>query len=89
MALNIDLTALSDLLLALYGAATSSEVNNKHFLTQLRQLMNLQHASLIVRQPTATDPGLIYTSGSDADIATFGTEEGMYTSLYVQDPLVN
>lgn len=89
MALNIDNAALSDLLCALYGAATSSQSNNKHFLTQLKKLLNLQHATLIVRPPTATDPGLIYTSGDDADIATFGTEEGSYTSLYVRDPLIN
>lgn len=89
MALNIDNAALSDLLCALYGAATSSQSNNKHFLTQLKKLLNLQHATLIVRPPTATDAGLIYTSGDDADIATFGNEEGSYTSLYTRDPLIN
>ena len=89
MALNISNTALSDLLCALYGSATSSLPTNKQFLTQLKQLLNLQHATMIVRQPTATDPGLIYTSGDDSDVAADGTEEGSYTSLYVQDPLVN
>lgn len=89
MPLNIDNVALSNLLCALYGAATSNQSNNKNFLTLLKNLLNLQHATLIVRQPTTTDPGLIYTSGSDADIAAFGNEEGAYTSLYIQDPLVN
>ena len=89
MALNIDNAALSDLLGALYGAAASSQSTNKHFLTQLKKLLNLQHASLIVRPPTTTDAGLIYTSGDDADIATSGTEEGSYTSLYIRDPLIN
>ncbi len=89
MALNIDNTALSDLLCALYGSATSSQANNKQFLTQLKQLLNLQHATMIVRPPSATDQGLIYTSGDDSDVAAFGTEEGSYTSLYAQDPLVN
>ncbi len=89
MTLNIDNVAFSNLLCALYGAATSSQLNNKHFLTQLKHLLNLQHATLIVRQPTTTDAGLIYTSGDDADIALFGNEVGAYTSLYIQDPLVN
>ena len=89
MALKIDNAALSDLLGALYGAAASSQSTNKHFLTQLKKLLNLQHASLIVRPPTTTDAGLIYTSGDDADIATSGTEEGSYTSLYIRDPLIN
>jgi len=89
MPLNIDNAALSDLLCALYGAAASSQSTNKHFLTQLKKLLNLQHASLIVRPPTTADAGLIYTSGDDADIATFGNEEGSYTSLYVRDPLIN
>jgi DNA-binding CsgD family transcriptional regulator len=89
MSLNIDNVALSDLLCALYGAATSSLPNNKHFLTQLKQLLNLQHATLIVRPPTANDSGLIYTSGEEGDIAAFGTEEGSYTNLYAQDPLIN
>ena len=44
---------------------------------------------MIVRQPTATDPGLIYTSGDDADIAIMDAEAGGYASLYAQDPLVN
>lgn len=89
MALQIDNAALSDLLLALYGAATTSQANNKHFLTLLKHMLNLQHATLIVRQPTTTEAGLIYTSGDDSDIATFGTEEGSYTRLYMQDPLFN
>lgn len=89
MTLNIDNVALSNLLCALYGSAASSQSNNKHFLTLLKQMLNLQHASLIVRQPTATDAGLIYTSGNEADIATFGTEHDAYTSLYIQDPLIN
>jgi DNA-binding CsgD family transcriptional regulator len=89
MALQIDNAALSDLLLALYGAATTSQANNKHFLTLLKHMLTLQHATLIVRQPTTTEAGLIYTSGDDSDIATFGTEEGSYTRLYMQDPLVN
>src|SRR3990167_9106042 len=89
MTLNIDNVAFSNLLCALYGAATSSQLNNKHFLTQLKHMLNLQHATLIVRQPTTTDAGLIYTSGDDADIATSGTEEGSYTSLYIRDPLIN
>lgn len=89
MAVNIDLVAFSDLLCALYGSATSSESTNKHFLTRLKNLLNLQHATMIVRPPTTVDAGLIYTSGSDADIASFGTDEGAYTSLYVQDPLIN
>ncbi len=89
MALQISNQDLSDLLLSLYGAATSSEANNKNFLTQLKQLLNLQHATLIVRPPSTTDQGLIYTSGDDADVAMFGTEEGSYISLYIQDPLVN
>lgn len=85
----IDLVALSNLLGALYGAATSSEANSKQFLTMLKQMMNLQHATLIVRQPTTTDAGLIYTSGDANDVALFGNEVGAYTSLYIQDPLVN
>lgn len=85
----MDNAAFSQLLLALYGAATTSQTSNRHFLTQLRQLLNLQHATLIVRPPTTTDSGLIYTSGDDKDQAAFGTEEGSYTSLYAQDPLVN
>ncbi|CBL46269.1 transcriptional regulator, LuxR family [gamma proteobacterium HdN1] len=89
MSQNIDNIALSNLLCALYGAATSSQANNKQFLTLLKQTLNLQHATLIVRQPTITDPGLIYTSGDDADIALLGNEVGAYTSLYIQDPLVN
>jgi len=89
MPLNIDNVALSDLLCALYGSATSSLPTNKHFLTQLKRLMNLQHATLIVRPPTAHDAGLIYTSGAEGDIALMGSEEGSYTSLYTQDPLVN
>lgn len=89
MALPIDLKAFSDLLTALYGAATSVESTNKNFLTQLRQLGNLQHATLIVRPPSANDAGLIYTSGEDADVPILGDEVGSYTNLYAQDPLVN
>ncbi len=86
---TIDLVALSNLLAALYGSAASSDVNSKQFLTMLKQMMNLQHATLIVRQPTTTDAGLIYTSGDANDVALFGNEVGAYTSLYIQDPLVN
>jgi len=89
MPLPIDNQAFSDLLYALYGSATTATSTSRQFLTQIRQLMNLQHATMIVRQPTATDPGLIYTSGDDADIAIMNTEAGGYTSLYAQDPLVN
>lgn len=89
MPLPIDYQAFSDLLYALYGSATTATSTSRQFLTQIRQLMNLQHATMIVRQPTATDPGLIYTSGDDADIAIMNTEAGGYTSLYAQDPLVN
>lgn len=89
MPLNIDHVALSDLLCALYGSATSSLATNKQFLTQLKKLCNLQHATMIVRPPTTTDAGLIYTSGDEGDIASFGNEADSYTSLYAQDPLVN
>lgn len=89
MAVNTDLVAFSDLLCALYRSAASSEATNKQFLTLLKRHLNLQHATLIVRPPTTTDPGLIYTSGSDADVAILANEEGGYTSLYVQDPLIN
>lgn len=89
MALDIGLKAFSDLLTALYGAATSNESTKKNFLTQLKQLLNLQHATLIVRPPSANDAGLIYTSGSDTDVPILGNEVGSYTSLYAQDPLVN
>lgn len=89
MALEIGLKAFSDLLSALYGAATTSDSTNKNFLTQLKQLLNLQHATLIVRPPSANDAGLIYTSGDDADVPILGNEVGSYTSLYAQDPLIN
>ncbi len=89
MPLNIDNEALSELLCALYGSATSSLATNKQFLTQLKKLANLQHATMVVRPPTTTDAGLIYTSGEEGDIASFGNEEGSYTSLYAQDPLIN
>ena len=89
MPLSIDNQALSNLLYALYGSATTAASTSRQFLTQIRQLMNLQHATMIVRQPTATDPGLIYTSGDEADIAIMDTEAGGYASLYAQDPLVN
>lgn len=88
MSLNIDNNTLSNLLYALYGAATTSNTN-KYFLTQLKERLNLQHATLITRQPTTTDSGLLYTSGDEADIAVLDKEEGAYTSLYAQDPLVN
>ncbi|NIB41036.1 helix-turn-helix transcriptional regulator [Pseudomaricurvus alkylphenolicus] len=88
MPLAIDNQTLSNLLHSLYGAATTSNTN-KFFLTQLKELLNLQHATLITRPPTATDSGLIYTSGNEADVAMDGTEEGAYASLYAQDPLVN
>ena len=91
MALKIDNQTFSDLLHALYGAATTSQIKNKHFLTQLKSLLNLQHATMIVRPPTTTDPGLFYTSGEegDGDIATSSSEHNAYTRLYTQDPLVN
>ena len=89
MPLAIDLKAFSDLLSALYGAATSKESTKKNFLTQLKQLLNLQHATLIVRPPSAVDAGLIYTSGDETDIPILGNEVGSYTSLYAQDPLIN
>ena len=89
MPLAIDLKAFSDLLTALYGAATSNESTKKNFLTQLKQLLNLQHATLIVRPPSALDAGLIYTSGDETDIPILGNEVGSYTSLYAQDPLIN
>lgn len=89
MPLDINLKAFSDLLTALYGAATSNESTKKNFLTQLKQLLNLQHATLIVRPPSANDAGLIYTSGDDTDVPILGNEVGSYTSLYAQDPLIN
>lgn len=89
MAVNTDLIAFSDLLSALYRSAASSESTNKQFLTLLKRHLNLQHATLIVRPPTTSEAGLIYTSGNEADIAILGNEGGSYTSLYVQDPLIN
>ena len=89
MSLNIDHVALSDLLCSLYGSAASSQATNKDFLTRLKGLLNLQHATLIVRPPTTHDAGLIYTSGDDSDMVLLGAEEGSYTQLYAQDPLVN
>ncbi|MCG8672311.1 MAG: helix-turn-helix transcriptional regulator [Pseudomonadales bacterium] len=89
MPLNIDLKTFSELLQALYGAATSNESYKKNFLTQLKQILNLQHATLIVRPPSANDAGLIYTSGDDIDVPILGNEVGSYTNLYAQDPLVN
>src|SRR5690606_16376363 len=89
MAVNPELVAFSDLVCALYRSAASSESTNKQFLTLLKKQLNLQHATLIVRPPSTSDAGLIYTSGSDADIAIMGNEAGGYASLYAQDPLVN
>ncbi|HBO95727.1 MAG: hypothetical protein CMK83_17615 [Pseudomonadales bacterium] len=89
MSLNIDHVALSDLLCSLYGSAASSQATNKDFLTRLKGLLNLQHATLIVRPPTTHDAGLIYSSGDHSDIVLLGSEEGSYTQLYAQDPLVN
>lgn len=89
MAVNPELVAFSDLVCALYRSAASSESTNKQFLTLLKKQLNLQHATLIVRPPSTSDAGLIYTSGNDADIAIMGNEAGGYASLYTQDPLVN
>jgi len=88
MSLNIDNNTLSNLLYALYGSATTTNTN-KYFLTQLKQQLNLLHATLITRPPTTTDSGLLFTSGDEADIPVLGPEEGAYTSVYAQDPLVN
>lgn len=90
MPLYIDNATLSCLLLALYGDATTSN-SEKYFLTQLKQRINLQHATLIVRPPTTTDHGLLYTSGDEADVAVsaLSAKETTYTSLYARDPLVN
>ncbi len=88
MSLLTNTQAFSELIHALYSSATTSQTN-KYFLTHLKQQLNLLHATLVTRAPSPTDSGLIYTSGDQADIAIIGSEEGAYTNLYAQDPLVN
>lgn len=85
----MSLNAFSHLLATLYRAATSTEYTKRNFLTELTQLLNLQNATLIVRPPSATDPGLIYSSSESGDVANIDSDVGAYTRLYTQDPLIN
>ncbi|NIB38978.1 helix-turn-helix transcriptional regulator [Pseudomaricurvus alkylphenolicus] len=76
---------LSNLILSLYGSATSSD-QGKDFLTRLKRGLNLKQAALIIRPPTMDDSGLIYVSGDQTDAPVHDSDDSCAT-LYMQDPL--
>lgn len=88
---SMSLTTFSQLIASLYRAATSTEYTKRNFLTELANQLKLHNATLIVRPPSTTDPGLIYTSSNSGDVANIDddTNVGAYTRLFAQDPLIN
>lgn len=89
MSHSIDLQTYSHLLDSLYSGATEND-KWQTFLSEIKSLLNLQFATLVLRQPTATDPGLLFTSGAEADLAVLDSADNQYTSeFFAQDPLFN
>jgi len=89
MPIKIDIATYSQLLDSLYEGATTAN-KERSFLSELKAILNLQHASLIVRQPSPTDGGLLFSSGEELDITMLEASKNLYMSqYYAQDPLVN
>lgn len=85
--MTVNLREFSELLHSLYHANTAVE-GDRHFLTQLKTLLNLQSASMIVIPPAA-DQGLIHISGRNRDHLLTQDVIETYSQFYTQDPLVN
>ncbi len=86
---NVDLKAFSHLLDDLYVGASEHD-KWQTFLSHIKELLNLQFASLVLRQPTPNDPGLLFTSGASDDLTILDSADNDYTSeFFAQDPLIN
>ncbi len=89
MPVNIDIATYSQLLDSLYEGATTAN-KQRSFLSELKAILNLQHASLIVRQPSPTDSGLLFTSGQNHDVTMIEDNNNLWMGqYYAQDPLIN
>ncbi|MGH1373624.1 MAG: helix-turn-helix transcriptional regulator [Cellvibrionaceae bacterium] len=89
MSLTVDLKEFSHLLDKLYIGASENE-KWQTFLSQIKELLNLQFATLVLRQPTPSDPGLLFTSGASDDLSILDSADNEYTGeFFAQDPLIN
>ena len=60
------------------------------FLRQLRELLNLNVACIIMRQPEGNDGGLIFVSSNRVDMTAVDTHDNPYTDhYYSMDPMVD
>ncbi|NIB42923.1 helix-turn-helix transcriptional regulator [Pseudomaricurvus alkylphenolicus] len=84
----ISLETFSRLLDCLYRGARDS-APWQGFLAEIKDLLNLQYSTLILRQPTPTDPGLMFTSGGESLNVLDNTENEYSGEFFAQDPLIN
>lgn len=84
-----DLPTFSDLLDKLYRGASESDPWHS-FLSGLKELLDLQYATLMLRPPSANDSGLLFNAGSDAQATLLDGSANIYTeNYYALDPLID
>ena len=84
-----DLKVYSDLLDKLYLGADEKDPWQA-FLDALRDILDLQYATLLLRTPSPSDSGLLFNAGGDAQATLLDGSENIYTENYFAlDPLVN
>ena len=85
----VDLEVFAGLLDELYDGPFEPNPFN-HFLRTLRELLNLNVACIIMRQPEGNDGGLIFVSSNRVDMTAVDTHDNPYTdSYYSMDPMAD
>lgn len=82
---------LSELLLSLYSTTEVSVAATCQFLASLKKVLNLQHATVVIRQPpyTASRISLIYNSHSPDDVQGDALDVDALSAFYCEDPFTN
>ncbi len=84
-----DLPVFAALLDELYEGPFEPNPFNR-FLRKLRELLNLNVACVIMRQPEGDDGGLIFVSSNRVDMTAVDTHDNPYTDhYYSMDPMVD
>lgn len=85
----VELDVFSKLLDELYEGPFEPNPFNR-FLRTLRELLNLNVACIIMRQPEGDDGGLLFVSSNRVDMTAVDTHDNPYTDhYYSMDPMVD
>jgi len=84
-----DLPTFSDLVDKLYRGASEKDPWHS-FLSGLKELLDLQYATLMLRPPSANDSGLLFNAGGTVQATLLDGSENIYMdSYFALDPLID